>query len=169
MPDASPPPTSQVAPDYDGHQHARLAREAKRASAMAIGVSEEYISRFVERFYQTIRQDALLGPIFAERVSDWDSHLARMKAFWRSILHNSGEFHGNPMLKHVAIPDLEDRHFAHWLKLFYATLREEEPSTDATNLVGARARMIADSLLTGIATQRLGLSGVHAGKELPYV
>ena len=57
----------------------------------------------------------------------------------------------------------------HWLGLFYATLRELEPSDEATKLVGERARMIADSLLTGIATQRRGLIGARAGECLPRV
>ena len=147
--------------------HVEALRARKRAEAEAIGVDAEYISSFVERFYGKIRQDALLGPIFAERIQDWDVHLGRMKQFWRSVLHASGEFAGNPMVKHIAIPGLEERHFVHWLTLFYATLRELAPSDDATRLVADRARMIADSLLTGIETQRSGLSGARAGENLP--
>ena len=63
---------------------------------------------------------------------------------------------------------LEERHFAHWLTLFYATLRELEPTDAATRLVGERARMIADSLLTGIETRRNGLAGARAGESLPH-
>jgi hemoglobin len=111
----------------------------------------------------------LLGPIFAERIADWPAHLARMKAFWRSVLHNSGEFSGNPMVKHLAIPGLESRHFERWLMLFYATLKDAEGHPAATALVGGRARMIADSLLTGIAVHRDGLAGGSAGKDLPHV
>ena len=148
--------------------HVEALRARKRAEAEAIGVDAEYISSFVERFYGKIRQDALLGPIFAERIQDWDVHLGRMKQFWRSVLHASGEFAGNPMVKHIAIPGLEERHFVHWLTLFYATWREAEPSDDATRVVAERARMIADSLLTGIATQRHGLSGARAGENLPH-
>jgi hemoglobin len=90
-----------------------------------------------------------------------------MKQFWCSVLHASGEFAGNPMVKHIAIPGLEKRHFAHWLGLFYETLREEEPDGEATRMVAERARMIADSLLTGIETQRSGLAGARAGEGLP--
>ena len=148
--------------------HIAALRERKQADAEAIGVDADYIAGFVDRFYGKIRQDALLGPIFAARVADWDLHLGRMKQFWRSVLHASGEFAGNPMVKHIVIPGLEERHFAHWLALFYATLREEEPSDAATQLVAERARMIADSLLTGIATHRHGLTGARAGENLPY-
>ena len=147
--------------------HIEALRARKRAEAEAVGVDADYISGFVERFYGKIRQDALLGPIFAERVTDWDAHLGRMKGFWRSVLHASGEFAGNPMVRHIAIPGLEERHFAHWLTLYNATLREEEPTDEATRTVAERARMIADSLLTGIETQRSGLTGARAGENLP--
>ena len=40
---------------------------------------------------------------------------------------------------------------------------------EAAALVGGRARMIADSLLTGIAMRRDGLAGGRAGKDLPHV
>lgn len=148
--------------------HIEALRSRKRAEAEALGVDVDYISSLVERFYGKIRQDPLLGPIFAERIEDWPLHLGRMKQFWRSVLHASGEFAGNPMIKHIAIPGLEERHFAHWLTLFYATLREQEPVDEATRMVAQRARMIADSLLTGIATQREGLSGARAGENLPH-
>lgn len=148
-------------------EEVRQAREAKRAAAAAIGVDERYVSELVERFYAAIREDDLLGPIFAERVESWPEHLARMKSFWRSILFNSGEFSGNPMVKHVVITGLEERHFAHWLTLFYATLRELEGDPGASSLVGERARAIADSLLTGITIRREGLAGSRAGEGLP--
>lgn len=144
-------------------------RAEKRRHAEGLGVDEHYVSNMVEQFYASIRQDDLLGPIFAERVEDWPHHLARMKTFWRSVLFNSGEFSGNPMLKHIAIPGLEERHFTRWLELFYATLRELETGQEGTALVATKARSIADSLLTGIATRRIGLAGANAGKDLPYV
>lgn len=149
--------------------HVRAARERKRAEAEAKGIDADYISRFVEAFYGRVRADAMLGPIFAQRIADWPWHLDRMKRFWRSVLHNSGEFSGNPMAKHVAIEGLGEAHFARWLGLFYETLRELEQDPAATREVGARARMIADSLLTGIAMRRDGLLGARAGHNLPHI
>jgi len=156
------------ASDAESRDHAAQKRAEKRLAAEEIGVDAEYIGGFVEAFYGKIRVDELLGPIFNARIADWPAHLARMKAFWRSVLHNSGEFSGNPMLKHLIIPGIEERHFAHWLTLFYATLRELQPTDEATKLVGERARMIADSLLTGIETRRRGLAGARAGENLPH-
>ena len=161
--------TTRRPADAERRAHIEALRARKQGEAEEIGVDAAYIASFVDRFYGKIREDALLGPIFAERVADWDLHLGRMKQFWRSVLHASGEFAGNPMVKHIAIPGLEERHFAHWLGLFYATLREREPTDEATRLVAERARMIADSLLTGIATRRSGLAGARAGENLPRV
>ena len=155
--------------DQETREYAAQKRAEKKAAAEAIGVDAGYIDHFVETFYAKIQQDELLGPIFNARIADWPAHLARMKAFWRSVLHNSGEFAGNPMLKHIVIPGLELRHFSHWLELFYQTLRDAETHPEATALVGDRARMIADSLLTGITMQRDGLAGGRAGKDLPHV
>jgi hemoglobin len=144
-------------------------RAEKRAAAEALGIDAEFVEQLVENFYAKIRADEVLGPIFARRIADWPPHLARMKAFWRSVLHNSGEFSGNPMLKHLAIPGLTFTHFSRWLDLFYATLREAEGEAAATRLVGAKARMIADSLLTAISMRRDGLAAGRAGKDLPHV
>lgn len=153
--------------DEQHHAHALKARADRRAQAEAIGVDADYVSRFVEAFYGKIRADALLGPIFAAKIEDWDEHFGRMKRFWRSILFSSGEYSGNPMPRHVALAGLEERHFAHWLELFYATLREVRDSEEGAKLVGQRARMIADSLLTGIAIQRDGIISSRAGENLP--
>lgn len=150
-----------------GHEHALAARARKQEQAAAFGIDPDYIAAFVDTFYGAIRQDALLGPIFAARITDWDHHLGRMKMFWRGVLLNSGEYSGSPMQKHFAIPGLEPRHFAHWLELFYATLRQLERHADATSEVASRARMIADSLLTGNAMQRGDLSAGRAGDDLP--
>lgn len=155
--------------EHESRGYAEQKRAEKRAAAEELGIDAAFIDRLVETFYGKIRDDALLGPIFAERISDWPPHLSRMKAFWRSVLHNSGEFSGNPMLKHMVIPRLGIGHFARWLELFYETLRENDGTGAASVLVGERARMIADSLLTGIEMRRSGLSGGRAGEQLPHV
>ena len=47
--------------------------------------------------YEAIRSDAMLGPVFATRIADWDPHLERMRAFWSSVALMSGRYHGQPM------------------------------------------------------------------------
>lgn len=154
-----------------GHDKARAAAQRKREEAAARGLDADFIAALVDQFYARIRSHAVLGPIFAAQIADWAPHLARMNQFWRSILHGSGEFTGNPMQKHMALPGLGAAHFAQWLDLFYATVRELGTArgldTATQALVAGRARMIADSLLTGIATRASGLAGAKAGAALP--
>lgn len=154
-----------------GHDKARAAAARKRAEAEALGLDAAAIAALVDRFYEGIRADPELGPIFTARIAEWPPHLQRMNQFWRSILHGSGEFTGNPMRKHVALPRLGAGHFVRWLDLFYATVRRlgaERDWTQATQaVVAGRARMIADSLLTGIDLHHDGLTGARAGSSLP--
>jgi hemoglobin len=160
---------TEPAHSHEARDHVLRVRAAKRREAEAIGIDESFISDMVDSFYAAIRKDDLLGPVFAARVSDWPPHLARMKQFWRSILHNSGEFSGNPMARHIAIPGLERRHFVRWLELFYANLQQMDRDPRSSEHVGKRARMIAESLLTGINVARDGVAGAMTKEALPHV
>jgi hemoglobin len=133
--------------------HALAAREAKRREALALGIDDDFISDLVDNFYARVREDPALGSIFNERVKEWGEHLDRMKRFWRSVLFSSGEFLGNPMIKHAVIPGLDQTLFDRWLLLFGETL-DELGSPAAREHVHSRARMIAGSLLNGISMSR---------------
>ena len=78
------------------------------------GIDESMIERLVQSFYARVRDDALIGPIFAARVNDWDLHLQRMCLFWSSVALASGRYHGQPMPKHLPLP-IDARHFDRWL------------------------------------------------------
>jgi hemoglobin len=44
------------------------------------------IHEVIIAFYDRIRQDAVLGPVFNEIVGDnWDAHLEKVCAFWRCV------------------------------------------------------------------------------------
>ncbi len=144
------------------HPHTIAAREEKAAEAAAMGITESNISDLVERFYENIRADDLLGPIFENHIADWTPHLGRMKDFWTSIAIESGRFHGNPMVKHLAIPGLERSHFNHWLALFEETLPEVMPNAAACRFFAERAQRIADSLMTGISIHHSGLESIKS-------
>lgn len=86
--------------------------------------TEEEISALVYGFYDRVRADALLGPVFDQHISDWDTHLKIMVRFWSSMLIGAGTYNGTPMPKHVALPDLNANMFKHWLALFRDTTEE---------------------------------------------
>jgi len=84
------------------------------------------IVRLVDAFYDRIRADAMLSPIFDEvaRV-DWVQHLPRMYDFWDSVLFGTVAFKGNPLAAHRALArrvPLSSTEFTRWLQLFHATV-----------------------------------------------
>lgn len=145
--------------------YAERARAKKTAQANALGINDALISDLVESFYDAIRSDALLGPIFQSHVRDWTPHLARMKDFWASVTLESGRFRGNPMLKHIVVGGLDGLHFDRWLMLWNQTLDEVVPNEAAAQVFREAAERIAGSLLTGIQIQRDGLESISNHKE----
>ncbi|HTV80362.1 MAG TPA: group III truncated hemoglobin, partial [Steroidobacteraceae bacterium] len=95
---------------------------ARRAAMLAqieaeTGIDEAMIERLVRGFYERVRRDEILAPVFASRIQDWEPHLRKMFAFWSSVALMSGRYSGQPMAKHVALP-IDARHFDRWLALF---------------------------------------------------
>lgn len=135
------------------------ALQSRRAAMTAAiqaetGIDEAMIEQVVRGFYERVRRDALLGPVFEARIKDWEPHLQRMCEFWSSVALMSGRYHGQPMPKHLPLP-VDGQHFDRWLELFEATARELCPPKAAEHFI-ERARRIAESLELGIA----GASGV---------
>ncbi len=103
-------------------------------------IDENSLRVLVNTFYDDVRRDALLGPIFELRIgASWQRHMGRMVDFWSSVLLGTGRFRGNPMLKHALIPDLSARHFDRWMELFELTTRRLF-MPEAAELILLRAR-----------------------------
>ena len=130
----------------------RVRAAAPPEPALADGIDEVMIARLVHAFYAKVRDDEVLAPIFASRVTEWAPHLERMRAFWSSVMLHTGRYAGRPMQKHAPLP-VGGAHFDRWLRLFAETAAEVCPPAAAHQFV-ARARMIAASLEFGIATHR---------------
>lgn len=127
------------------------ARARKARDACEMGIDDVIISTLVDQFYDRVHAHPSLGPIFAQRVSEWPIHLERMKAFWGSIAIESGRFHGNPMLKHIAVTEIRQEHFSDWLSLWALTVKDVISDDRAAEFFNSRANRIADSLTMGIA------------------
>lgn len=113
-------------------------------------ITEEALSRLVPRFYERVREDEMLGPIFNDAIKNWPEHLDKLVAFWSSIMLTTGSYKGNPLaahLKHRAriSPEL----FQRWLAL-WASTTAEMMAPDAAAALQAKAARIAESLQLGL-------------------
>jgi len=102
----------------------------------------------VDRFYEKVKQDQLLAPVFAHL--DWPKHLPIMYNFWSSMLLGDQSYLGNPFQKHIGLP-IGPQHFEQWLRIFTTTIDENFTGAIAEEAKG-RAQSIA-----GIFQHKLGL------------
>ncbi len=87
-------------------------------------LSLDDIKLLVNTFYNKIREDILIGPIFNERIQDrWPEHLAKMYTFWQTVLLGEHTYYGSPFPPHAQLP-IKHHHFQRWLSLFSETLNE---------------------------------------------
>lgn len=99
----------------------------------------------VDRFYDRVRENPVIGPIFTEVAHlDFDKHLPVMYSFWASQLLGEQTYSGNPMTPHLKLATLTpmgEIQFIEWLRLFNQTVdelfegtRAEEAKTRAGNI-----------------------------------
>lgn len=118
-------------------------------------LDEAMVHAVVHGFYDRIRADDLLSPIFYSRIAPdaWPHHLAKMCDFWSATLLRTGRYDGRPLPPHLAIPGLAEKHFRRWLTLFRTTVRELCPPEVAA-LFMDRALRIAHSFRLAVAFSR---------------
>ena len=88
--------------------------------------SRSDIEQLVNAFYDRVKTDDLLGPVFTDVVKvHWEKHLPVMYQFWENVLFYTGGYEGNPIEIHKHINQLiplQAAHFARWNELFSATV-----------------------------------------------
>ena len=111
-------------------------------------LNEQGLVTLVDAFYAHVRADAVLADVFGGAISndEWPAHLARMAAFWSSVMLSTGRYHGQPVpahLKHreAIAPEMFDR----WLTLWAETARAMLSAADAEAVI-AKSERIAESL-----------------------
>lgn len=102
-------------PDLSGSTHHDGQRYAEP--------TEENIRELVYAFYDRVRADALLGPVFdVVLAGKWDTHLPKMCTFWGSLVLGDKRYRGNVQQAHQPLEGIEPRHFSRWLHLFLDTV-----------------------------------------------
>lgn len=114
----------------------------------------EDITTLIDSFYEKVKSDALLGPVFSH--VDWPSHLPIMYDFWSSMLLGDQTYRGNPLQRHLHLGIGRD-HFSQWLVLFKETVNENFEGEKAEE-VKMRAQSIA-----GIFQLKMGLMKPESG------
>lgn len=86
--------------------------------------SRTEIELLVNSFYDKVKQDALIGPIFNETAKvDWNEHLPKLINFWEDLLLGTNKYNGRPFPPHIPL-NLKIEHFERWLQLFSKTIDE---------------------------------------------
>ncbi|MFC5437051.1 group III truncated hemoglobin [Rhodanobacter umsongensis] len=111
-------------------------------------LDEAALARLVDRFYERVRRDARIGPIFNAAVHDWDEHKRLLTSFWASVALRAGSYRGNPMAAHRPHP-IQAEHFDHWLALWRETCTEELDEANAALMLEYASR-IGRSLKYGL-------------------
>jgi hemoglobin len=109
---------------------------------------ESQIAVLVDRFYEKVRADPLLGPVFNAAVHDWDDHKRTLVSFWSSVALRAGSYRGNPMAVHRAQP-IRAEHFVRWLALWRETTGEVLDEAGAAQMI-EHADRIGRSLRLGL-------------------
>ncbi|RIA09425.1 hemoglobin [Flavobacteriaceae bacterium MAR_2010_72] len=121
--------------------------------------NREDVFLLVTKFYEKVRQDAILGPFFNETINDWDSHLDRLTTFWESSLFLKTKYLGNPLHAHIKVDQehnntIREMHFGLWLNLWYETINELFEGDYAEN-AKRRARKMGTFLYLNIFQARI--------------
>jgi hemoglobin len=102
------------------------------------------IEHLVNYFYDRVRADEILGPIFDDVANtDWDAHLPKMYDFWETVLFGASGFRGNPLAVHLVLASrvpLGPREFGRWLDLFHDSvdIAFRGPCAEAAKLRASR-------------------------------
>jgi hemoglobin len=117
-------------------------------------ITEEALQQLVETFYERVREDELIGPVFESAVDDWPEHLRTLQAFWSSVMLTSGRYKGRPLPAHIQLSHaISPASFERWLSLWRETTEALlEPASAAA--LQEKAGRIAESLALGIEFDR---------------
>lgn len=87
------------------------------------------LSLLVHTFYDRVRKDEELGPIFNSIITDWEAHLEKITDFWQQHLFGIHKYHGDPIEAHNRVDEVMENtisahNFGTWLFYWLNTLDE---------------------------------------------
>lgn len=98
-------------------------------------ITEDSIELLIRAFYDKVRRDPQLRPIFAAAIgSRWDAHIAKICAFWAWAMRISKAYRGDMLAVHQRLGQLPPELFERWLSLFNETVAEHFADVPAAAL-----------------------------------
>jgi hemoglobin len=86
-------------------------------------LNKDDVKLMVDRFYEKVKKDSLLHPVFDAVIKDWEAHLPKMYSFWGTLLLGEMSYKGSPFSVHAKLP-VDKSHFNSWVTLFLETVDE---------------------------------------------
>jgi hemoglobin len=126
--------------------------------------TDESIAFLVHAFYEKVRRDPQLKPIFNQAIGgEWAAHMAKMADFWSAAMRISRRYNGDMLAAHRQLDGLSPARFERWLELFEQTIAEYF-TTEAGAALRDRARKAARNLQLALShlpdkAHRAALSG----------
>jgi hemoglobin len=92
-------------------------------------IARKDVKHLVVSFYQKVRKDKVLGPIFNQVIVEWEAHFELLTDFWETQLFLKRKYHGNPVTAHQEVDEkvghsVTSEHFGLWLNLWFETIDE---------------------------------------------
>jgi hemoglobin len=129
-----------------------VSNAAFRYRAAAVGITAPIIRDVIHSFYDKVRRDAVLAPIFEPAIGrHWDHHIEKVYLFWLTATRlGSGYAARNFLPAHMRHRSIGVVELSRWLSLFEETLHERCPPEMSEVLLDIANRM-AENIQLGIA------------------
>lgn len=123
--------------------------------ATAVGLTEALIRKVIPAFYEKVRPDPVLGPVFADAIGDdWDHHIERIIQFWLTATRlGSGYESRNFLPAHLRHGSIRVQQLPRWLELFRETTAEH-CSPEAASVLLDIAQRMAETIAVGLSRRQ---------------
>lgn len=108
----------------------------------AAKITEESLSLFIDGFYEEVKKDDLLAPVFIKWIGtdekDWAPHMKRVVDFWvgQFVAPKAGPEAVTHMAKlHNPIKGLDRKHFKKWMEIYLRVVPEYFETSPACDLM----------------------------------
>jgi hemoglobin len=112
-------------------------------------LDEAQLAQLVDRFYDKVSADPMLGPVFNPIVEDWSHHKGLMTTFWSTVALRTAQYRGNPLAKHQPL-GIGKAHFERWLALWRETAHEVLRDPASVELMIGYAERIGYGMRVGL-------------------